>query len=266
MEKPLVSILIASYNKEKFVKRCIKSCLNQSYKNIEIIFVDDQSSDKSFKIASQFKKVKVFKKKRLISNNKFNTFYQSDTYVFGLKKSKGRLITLLDSDDFYKKNKIENIVRYFRKMQNKHIVFDKPILYFKNNKSLVLNEFHKRGYKIWPKFPPTSCISLKKKIFYKFIKELKLKKFHLLTIDFRLAVISNIILNDFYILNKHLTYYYQDETGESNYFFKKFNKNWWNRRKQAHEYIKYIYKKYKNTNYQKNLDYLITNIINKIIN
>ena len=42
MEKPLVSILIASYNKEKFVKRCIKSCLNQSYKNIDIIFVDDQ--------------------------------------------------------------------------------------------------------------------------------------------------------------------------------------------------------------------------------
>ena len=45
LKKPLVSLLIASYNKEKFVKRCLKSCLNQSYKNIEIIFFDDASTD-----------------------------------------------------------------------------------------------------------------------------------------------------------------------------------------------------------------------------
>ena len=60
--KPLVSILIASHNKEKYVKRCINSCLNQTYKNIEIIFVDDGSKDKSYQIAKQFKNIRVFKK------------------------------------------------------------------------------------------------------------------------------------------------------------------------------------------------------------
>ena len=63
MKKPLVSILIACYNKEKYVQRCIKSCLDQSYKNLEIIFVDDSSTDNSYNLAKNFKKVKVFKKK-----------------------------------------------------------------------------------------------------------------------------------------------------------------------------------------------------------
>ena len=56
-KKPLVSILIASYNKEKFVSRCIESCLFQSYKNIEIIFFDDGSTDNSYQIAKRYKKI-----------------------------------------------------------------------------------------------------------------------------------------------------------------------------------------------------------------
>ena len=62
-KKPLVSILIASYNKEQYVKRCINSCLKQSYKNLEIIFYDDGSKDKSFDIAKKFIKTKVFRNK-----------------------------------------------------------------------------------------------------------------------------------------------------------------------------------------------------------
>ena len=56
-KKPLVSILIASYNKENYINRCIKSCLNQTYENLEIIFVDDSSTDKSFEIAKKYKKI-----------------------------------------------------------------------------------------------------------------------------------------------------------------------------------------------------------------
>ena len=59
-KKPLVSILIASFNKEMYVKRCIESCLSQSYKKIEIIFYDDGSKDNSLKIAKKYKKIKVF--------------------------------------------------------------------------------------------------------------------------------------------------------------------------------------------------------------
>ena len=54
-KKPLVSILIASYNKERYVKRCINSCKIQTYDNIEIIFYDDGSEDNSYQIAKNIK-------------------------------------------------------------------------------------------------------------------------------------------------------------------------------------------------------------------
>ena len=57
-KKLLVSILIANYNKEKYIDRGIKSGLKQTYKNIEIIFVDDSSNDNSFNEAKKFKKIK----------------------------------------------------------------------------------------------------------------------------------------------------------------------------------------------------------------
>ena len=63
-KKPLVSILIASYNKERYVKRCINSCKIQTYDNIEIIFYDDGSEDNSYQIAKNIKGVKSYKNKK----------------------------------------------------------------------------------------------------------------------------------------------------------------------------------------------------------
>ena len=52
----LVSILINNYNNELFIKKCVQSCLNQSYKNIEFIIYDDVSSDKSKEYLKNIKK------------------------------------------------------------------------------------------------------------------------------------------------------------------------------------------------------------------
>ena len=61
---PKVSILVANYNNEKFLKRAINSLLNQSYKNVEIIVHDDQSTDMSLSI------LETYKKKLIIIKNK----------------------------------------------------------------------------------------------------------------------------------------------------------------------------------------------------
>ena len=60
-ENILATILINNYNNQKFIKKCIKSCLNQSYKNLEIIIYDDLSSDKSKEIIKKTKNKKIKK-------------------------------------------------------------------------------------------------------------------------------------------------------------------------------------------------------------
>ena len=67
MKKNYVSIIITNYNKEKYIKKTINSCLKQNFKNKEILVFDDSSSDRSLEILKSFNK-----KIRLIKNKKKN--------------------------------------------------------------------------------------------------------------------------------------------------------------------------------------------------
>ena len=81
------TVLIANYNNAKYIKRCVKSVINQTYKKLEIIFIDDRSTDKSLQVIRKYlKKVKLIKKK-----NKYGVgcFDQIATYYEGFKKSRG---------------------------------------------------------------------------------------------------------------------------------------------------------------------------------
>lgn len=90
---PLVSICIPMYNVAEYIEETLKQALNQSYDNIEIIIVDDNSTDNSYEIASRFKSDKV----RLFKNlNKGGNAARN--YAF--KKSKGVFIKFLDADDY----------------------------------------------------------------------------------------------------------------------------------------------------------------------
>ena len=65
----LISVIVNCYNGEKFINRCIKSILDQSYQNFEIIFWDNNSNDKTFQIIKKFddKRIKYFKSKNLLN-------------------------------------------------------------------------------------------------------------------------------------------------------------------------------------------------------
>lgn len=265
--KPLVSILIASYNKEKFVKRCINSCRKQNYSNIEIIFFDDGSLDNSYEIAKKFKDIKVFKNKKKKNFNEFNTYYQINTYNEAFKKSKGKYIFLLDSDDFFKKNKVKEVLKYFQKNPACEIVFDLPVFYYHKKKkinSIISKNFNFNQKKnIWPRLPLAgSCIAFKRDFYRDYSDIINIKNFSMITLDFRLLVISNSILNNLNIIKKNLTFYYQDINGETYSKFRRFNQNWWSRRLQAHQFVKKIIKN-NNNSIKTTLDFYITLLVNK---
>ena len=64
MKNPLVSILIANYNNAKYIADCINSLKKQEYKNIEIIFFDDNSKDDSIDEIKKYKKIKIIRNKK----------------------------------------------------------------------------------------------------------------------------------------------------------------------------------------------------------
>lgn len=92
---PLVSIIVPIYNVEKYVKKCVQSCQNQTLKNIEIICVDDGSKDRSFaivkSIATRDSRIKCLTKKNSGYGNTMNV---------GLDNACGEYIAIAESDDY----------------------------------------------------------------------------------------------------------------------------------------------------------------------
>lgn len=110
-KQPLVSVIMPSYNCEKFISDSIESVLNQSYENFELIIVDDISTDKTVsiikKIKKQDKRIKLFilesKGGPAIARNK------------AIKEAKGKYIAFLDSDDLWKPNKLKKQIEFMEK-------------------------------------------------------------------------------------------------------------------------------------------------------
>lgn len=103
---PLVSIIIPCYNTEAFIEDAIKSAINQTYKNIEIIIVDDASTDKSLEIISSIKDSRI----RFIHLDTNKGI--ANARNVGLDNAKGDYICWLDSDDMYHSSFIELLLTY----------------------------------------------------------------------------------------------------------------------------------------------------------
>ena len=110
MEKIECSVVMPVYNAEKYLKDAIESVLNQTYKNFELIIVDDCSTDKSAEIAKSYladKRVKYFKNEQNMKVSK--------TRNFGVSKAQGKYVTFLDSDDVYLPTKLEKQIEFMKK-------------------------------------------------------------------------------------------------------------------------------------------------------
>lgn len=102
--KDLVSVVVPIYNVEKYLRKCIETIVNQTYNNIEIILVNDGSTDNCLQICNDFKQ----KDKRIKVINKENGGL-SDARNTGLKNAHGKYICFIDSDDYVHENYVEEL-------------------------------------------------------------------------------------------------------------------------------------------------------------
>jgi len=107
MKNIFFSIVIPAYNSEKTIIRCIESCLVQTYKNFEIVIVDDKSTDRTVSIINDY--IIKNKIKNLYLHQLKANYGASFARNIGIKKTKGKYIALLDSDDFFYYRKLEII-------------------------------------------------------------------------------------------------------------------------------------------------------------
>lgn len=105
----LISVIVLAYNAEKDIEKCLKSILNQTYRNIEIIVINDGSTDFTSNIIKNIGDERV----RLIERENKGTYYSR---VEGYKISNGKYIAYVDSDDYVEENYIEtlytNLINY----------------------------------------------------------------------------------------------------------------------------------------------------------
>lgn len=126
----LVSIIIPTFNSEKFIEKCIKSILAQTYKNYEVIFIDNSSLDKTLNIIKKYElnfdnfKLEIVKNNKNIANSR----------NIGIIKSKGDYVAFLDSDDFWEPNKLEISMKFLK--NNDFFYHDMNIIDFEKNKKI----------------------------------------------------------------------------------------------------------------------------------
>ena len=261
LKNKLASIIIVNFNNADLLIQSLKSALNQSYKNREVIVVDDFSTDHSLKILKSFKKrIRIIRNKKKTLVGSYN---QINSYYLGFLKSKGKYIFFLDSDDYFVKNKVKCVINKFNEKPSKSVLFDLPIT--KTKKKLIKNDFVQKKFYLsnWPRFTPQSCITVERNYAMKIFKTIKFKKFPTIWFDFRIATLYFLNFGNIVIFRKYLTYYRQLENSASKNF-ETFSTNWWRRRDEAHKFYSYLSKKLKIKN-RLTLDKIITSIINFFI-
>lgn len=251
-----ISILISSYNKEPYIEKCLQSCLNQTDQDFEVILLDNYSNDNTDLILKKYYKNIIIKKKEKVSN--YSAVNQLDLLKKAFSDSTGDIICFLDADDYFEKNKLENIKKIFYSSKDIDVVFDKPyILIDKTVSNFIIK--NKSSKYIWPTTYPTSSISIKRSFLKKFFEDKTFNSYPLLEIDFRITCLSKMIYKNFTTVNERLTTYRKVPDGIMSKF-KSFSKIWWFKRLQAHYFVNDIFKQNKMI-YKKNYDFYFTKFI-----
>ena len=129
MNVPLISIIVPVYNVENYLARCIESLVAQTYPNLEILLINDGSTDGSWKICQEYgnthTNIKIFSK---------NNGGLSSTRNFGLNKATGEYIGFIDSDDWTEPDMFEYLYSLIADYKAEAVQVEYELAYEDNHK------------------------------------------------------------------------------------------------------------------------------------
>ena len=128
-----VSVITASYNAGRFIEETIKSVLEQTYDNLELIIVDDCSTDNTEEIVKKYMKIDLRVKFYKLEKNSGAAVVRNTA----LEKAKGRFIAFLDSDDVWDRDKLEKQINFMKK---NNYGFSFTSYRLMNEKGILLNK------------------------------------------------------------------------------------------------------------------------------
>lgn len=183
-----ITIIIPVYNVEKYIDKCLNSVINQTYKNLQIIIVNDGSKDNSEDICKKYQK----KDKRIICLTQKNHGVSNARNV-GLNYANGKYIIFIDSDDWLEPDMIEvlyfnsikneadiSICDYYMNYENKEIAHNKLAKkIILQDKSKILEELfdiNTFGGYLWNKLIKRECIYYSNNKYTKFNEEVKIQE------------------------------------------------------------------------------------------
>lgn len=128
IEEPVISLIVPTYNTEKYIDKCVNSILNQDYKDLELILIDDGSSDGSYCKCKEWE----------LRDNRIRVFYQDDVGAgrarqYCLERARGRYCWFIDSDDWIEPDSIVAIVDAMQSTRCDILLFDYYNVYEKES-------------------------------------------------------------------------------------------------------------------------------------
>jgi len=177
--KPEISVIMPAHNSKKFLRESVESILNQTFKDFELIIINDCSTDSSLRI------IKSYKDKRIkLINNKKNLGTVKSRNV-GLKAAKGKYIAILDSDDISYPKRLEIQFNYLE--NNPHIFLVGSSAIYMDEKGKEIRRFRKYDdYKMLAWRLPKSCSIVHSSVMFRNTKEIFYNEFYKSAHDYNL--------------------------------------------------------------------------------
>ena len=134
---PKLSIIVPVYNVEKYLDKCLDSILNSTYKDFELIVINDGTKDNSEQIITKYLENEEYKDK-IIYISKENSGL-SDTRNLGMSKATGDYIAFVDSDDYIEPNMYETMMNKALEKDFDIVASDVRLVYENSDKEKVLS-------------------------------------------------------------------------------------------------------------------------------